>query len=259
MACRELSTGSTHGPQAACTPGWSAAWRSHGRRLRIRSPSSRRDLRRRGAAKDRAGSFTANRSAGSRQATPVAPPGSRPAGRAVTPCPGQHGGARAMRQPRFPLHVPMKILGGRGHMVHAGDMGGLLVGREAEVAELRGFLRTARTGQAPVVFVAGEAGVGKTALVEHVLARVGAAGAGAAGSGTAEAGLAGSGSAGSGTAEAGLAGSGSAGSGTAEAGPAGSGSAGSGTAGAGLAGSGAAGSGTAGAGLAGSGAAGSGT
>ena len=62
-------------------------------------------------------------------------------------------------------------------MVHAGDMGGLLVGREAEAVELRGFLRTARAGQAPVVFVAGEAGVGKTALVEHALARIGAAGA----------------------------------------------------------------------------------
>ena len=48
-------------------------------------------------------------------------------------------------------------------------MGGSLVGREAEEAALRGFLRSAQDGQRPAVFVAGEAGIGKTALVEHVL------------------------------------------------------------------------------------------
>src|SRR5206468_2424964 len=67
-----------------------------------------------------------------------------------------------------------------------------------EEGTLRGLLRTALPGQAPVVFVAGEAGVGKTALVEHVLARIGVAGAG-----TAAAGLAASGSAGSAAGEAG--------------------------------------------------------
>jgi DNA-binding CsgD family transcriptional regulator len=45
-----------------------------------------------------------------------------------------------------------------------------LVGRAAETDVLRRCLRTARTGRAPVVLVAGEAGVGKSALVEHVLA-----------------------------------------------------------------------------------------
>jgi DNA-binding CsgD family transcriptional regulator len=48
-------------------------------------------------------------------------------------------------------------------------MSGLLVGRTAEAGALRGFLRASRAGRAPVVLVSGEAGVGKTALVEHVL------------------------------------------------------------------------------------------
>ena len=49
----------------------------------------------------------------------------------------------------------------------------LLVGREAEQEALRGFVRASRTGRAPVVLVAGEAGVGKTMLVERVLAGAG--------------------------------------------------------------------------------------
>src|SRR5690349_16640905 len=45
-----------------------------------------------------------------------------------------------------------------------------LVGRDAECAALRSRLTAARTGPTSVVLVAGEAGVGKTTLVEHVLA-----------------------------------------------------------------------------------------
>ena len=49
-------------------------------------------------------------------------------------------------------------------------MDGLLVGRDAECAALRSRLAVARAGPVPVVLVAGEAGAGKTTLVEHVLA-----------------------------------------------------------------------------------------
>jgi hypothetical protein len=41
-----------------------------------------------------------------------------------------------------------------------------LVGREAEVAQVRGCLERARRGQRQVLFVTGEAGIGKTTLVE---------------------------------------------------------------------------------------------
>jgi len=53
------------------------------------------------------------------------------------------------------------------------SMGGGLVGREAQVEALLGFLEGALAGRPPVTLVAGEAGVGKTALVDHVLARAG--------------------------------------------------------------------------------------
>jgi predicted ATPase/DNA-binding CsgD family transcriptional regulator len=49
----------------------------------------------------------------------------------------------------------------------------LLVGREAQAEALRAFLRGATAGRPPVMLVAGEAGVGKTALVDHVLAGAG--------------------------------------------------------------------------------------
>ena len=42
-----------------------------------------------------------------------------------------------------------------------------LVGREKDLAELRGYLRDALQDQQQIVFVTGEAGIGKTALVEH--------------------------------------------------------------------------------------------
>jgi DNA-binding NarL/FixJ family response regulator len=50
---------------------------------------------------------------------------------------------------------------------------GVLVGREAQVEALQEFLHGAPAGRPPVMLVAGEAGVGKTALVDHVLASAG--------------------------------------------------------------------------------------
>src|SRR5262245_4945163 len=47
-----------------------------------------------------------------------------------------------------------------------------LVGRDAELARLQGLLVTALDGRRRVVFVTGEAGIGKTALVETFLARL---------------------------------------------------------------------------------------
>ena len=47
-----------------------------------------------------------------------------------------------------------------------------LVGRETELAQLQGWLDQARRGVRQVVFVAGEAGMGKTTLVDAFLARV---------------------------------------------------------------------------------------
>ena len=49
-------------------------------------------------------------------------------------------------------------------------MDGLLVGRDAECAALRSRLAVSRAGPVPVVLVTGDAGAGKTTLVEHVLA-----------------------------------------------------------------------------------------
>ncbi len=49
-------------------------------------------------------------------------------------------------------------------------MDGLLVGRDAGCAALRSRLAVSRAGPVPVVLVTGEAGAGKTSLVEHVLA-----------------------------------------------------------------------------------------
>lgn len=49
----------------------------------------------------------------------------------------------------------------------------VLVGRDAECAALRRALAAGRRPRPPVILVAGEAGAGKTALVEHVLARTG--------------------------------------------------------------------------------------
>src|SRR6266516_4607706 len=51
--------------------------------------------------------------------------------------------------------------------------GRVLVGREAQVEALHEFLQGAPAGRPPVMLVAGEAGVGKTALVDHALAGAG--------------------------------------------------------------------------------------
>jgi len=48
-----------------------------------------------------------------------------------------------------------------------------LVGREAELARLHGRWERARNGQRQLVFVTGEPGIGKTALVEAFLAQIG--------------------------------------------------------------------------------------
>jgi DNA-binding winged helix-turn-helix (wHTH) protein/predicted ATPase len=49
---------------------------------------------------------------------------------------------------------------------------GTLVGRDAELARLHGLLATASSGQRRLVFVTGEAGIGKTALVEAFLGQI---------------------------------------------------------------------------------------
>src|SRR2546430_2058517 len=50
---------------------------------------------------------------------------------------------------------------------------GVLVGGEAQVEALQEFLHGAPGGRPPVMLVAGEAGGGKTALVDHALAGAG--------------------------------------------------------------------------------------
>ena len=45
----------------------------------------------------------------------------------------------------------------------------ILVGREKELEELQGFLNTAIKGKGQMVFVSGEAGVGKTRLIHEFL------------------------------------------------------------------------------------------
>ena len=52
----------------------------------------------------------------------------------------------------------------------------MLVGRDAEMVQLRGAIQRAATGEPAVVVVAGEAGVGKTRLVAELIREVGAAG-----------------------------------------------------------------------------------
>ena len=48
----------------------------------------------------------------------------------------------------------------------------LLVGREAELEQLQGWLAKALTGVRQIAFITGEAGIGKTTLVEGFLARL---------------------------------------------------------------------------------------
>jgi AAA ATPase domain/Transcriptional regulatory protein, C terminal len=49
-----------------------------------------------------------------------------------------------------------------------------LVGREAEMAQIQAYLERARCGQRQVLFMSGEAGIGKTTLVEACVAALGA-------------------------------------------------------------------------------------
>jgi len=51
----------------------------------------------------------------------------------------------------------------------------VLAGRDAECAALRRALAAAPGRRPPVILVSGEGGAGKTTLVEHVIARAGAA------------------------------------------------------------------------------------
>src|SRR5439155_808886 len=60
--------------------------------------------------------------------------------------------------------------GGEGRLR---GMDRVLVGRDAECAALRRALAAAPGRRAPVILVSGEAGAGKTTLVEHVLAHTG--------------------------------------------------------------------------------------
>lgn len=81
------------------------------------------------------------------------------------------------RSPRFIETMPRRgyrFVGrigrtGRGHGRRAREIG--CVGREAECAQMRAWLERALRGERQVVFVTGEAGIGKTAVVEAFLER----------------------------------------------------------------------------------------
>src|SRR5262249_3670773 len=51
-----------------------------------------------------------------------------------------------------------------------------MVGREAELAQLHGWLEKALSGERQIIFVTGEAGIGKTTLAEAFLERASALG-----------------------------------------------------------------------------------
>jgi DNA-binding winged helix-turn-helix (wHTH) protein/predicted ATPase len=60
--------------------------------------------------------------------------------------------------------------------IHAGRESDYLAGREAEVARLESFLSKALAGERQVVFVTGEPGIGKTAVVDTLVERAASAG-----------------------------------------------------------------------------------
>jgi DNA-binding SARP family transcriptional activator len=62
----------------------------------------------------------------------------------------------------------------RDAATHLAAPAGPVVGRERELAHLERLLREAESGQRRLVFVSGEPGIGKTAIVDEFLARLGA-------------------------------------------------------------------------------------
>ena len=65
------------------------------------------------------------------------------------------------------------VHGGEDVKIRVMGTSAVLVGREAQVEVLQEILHGTLAGRPPVMLVAGEAGVGKTALVDHVLAGAG--------------------------------------------------------------------------------------
>jgi predicted ATPase len=72
-----------------------------------------------------------------------------------------------------PLEAGSGMIGGVARRVSSP----VLVGRDAEAAQLRAALERAATGRPAIVMVAGEAGVGKTRLVAELVGRAGELGA----------------------------------------------------------------------------------
>jgi DNA-binding winged helix-turn-helix (wHTH) protein len=69
----------------------------------------------------------------------------------------QHAESMDQPPPPYPLHPPPR-----------------LVGREAELRQLHGWMEKAVNGERQIVFVSGEAGIGKTTLVEAFQERIAA-------------------------------------------------------------------------------------
>src|SRR5262245_13327080 len=70
---------------------------------------------------------------------------------------------------RFLARQPERARDGLAPSAAAAPEASVLVGRDADTAVLQARLHQARTGRRAVVFIQGEAGIGKTALVEHFL------------------------------------------------------------------------------------------
>ena len=73
--------------------------------------------------------------------------------------------------------TPSTPIGSPSGLASAGPSSALLVGREAELTTLHQWYTTAQQGTRQVGFITGEAGMGKTALVEAFVARVASEGA----------------------------------------------------------------------------------
>lgn len=83
---------------------------------------------------------------------------------------GQVGAASASPYPPLSLSPHLSLSGAYRLTALLPTMG--LVGRETALAQMQGWLRRALGGERQVVFVTGEAGIGKTTLVEAFLQRV---------------------------------------------------------------------------------------